>query len=207
MQARTGRQTFSTNARFIFFGSPSSKLPFHIFLVMVQPLYRATGGSECVQISTGGPAMRYTIRCSLQARTGRWAFSTNARLTFLGSPSSKLPFHIHLALVQPLYRATGSSECVQNYSGGPIRRCTRRSSLRARTGWCSICTTGRFTFLGSPSSKLPFHTHLELVQPWYRTQVAPNMCKFPLAALHGAARYAAVCRPQQEGGLFPPTQG
>ena len=131
-------------------------------------LYRATGSSECVQISTGGTTRRCMRRSSLQPRTGRWVFSTSARFTYLGSPSPKLPFHMHLALVQPLYRATGSSECAQISTAGPTRRCTRRSSLQERAGRCSFCTNAGFTFLGTPSSKLPFHIYLAVVQPLYR---------------------------------------
>ena len=137
-------------------------------LALVQRLQRATGSSECAQISTGGPIRRCTRRNSLQAHTGRCAFCTNPRFTFLGSPSSKLPFHMHLALVQPLYRATGSSECAQIFTGSPIRRCTRRSSLQTRTGRSAFCTNARFTFLGSSSPYLPFHLHYALVQPLYR---------------------------------------
>ena len=157
MQARTERWAFSTYARFTFLGSPSSTLHFHVHLALVQLLYRATGSSECVQISTGGRIRCCTRRSSLQARSGRCSFCTNARFTFLGSPSPKLPFHTHLALVHPLHRATGSSEYVQISTGGPTRRRTRRSSFQARTGRWAFYTNARFTFLGSPSAKLPFN--------------------------------------------------
>ena len=146
------------------------------------------------------PYMVLNERSSLQPRTGRWAFSTSARFTFLGSPSSKLPFSMYLALVHALYRASGSSVCAQIFTACDTRRCTRQEgapfappeSLHFQAllpqrflfiftlRWCKLCT-GR--------------------------QVAPNLCKFPLTALHGAARDAVVCSLEQEGGLFPPAQG
>ena len=119
LQARIGRCAFCTNARFTFLYSPSSELPFHMHLALVKPLYLATGSSECAQVSIGGPIRRCRRRSSLQARTVRYAFCTNARFTFLGSSSPYLPFHLHYALVQPLYRATGSSECAENSIGAP----------------------------------------------------------------------------------------
>ena len=99
---------------------------------VVETFLPATGSSECVQICTGVPTRRCTRRSSLQAHTGRCSFCTTGKFTFLSSPSSKLPFHMHLALVQPFYRANGSSECVQISTGGPSRRCMRRS------GFCSL---------------------------------------------------------------------
>ena len=137
-------------------------------LALVQPLYRETVSSECAKISTGVPIRRCTRRSSLQDRTGRCAFCTNARFTFLGFPHLKLRFHLHLALVQPLCLATGSLDCAQISTCGPIRRCTRRSSLQVRKKRCAFCTIARFPFLGFPYLKLPFHMHLELVQPLYR---------------------------------------
>ena len=124
---------------------------------VVETFLPATGSSEYAQISTGGPTRRCTTRSSLQARTGGCSFCTTGRFTFLGSPSSKLPFNNYLVLVQPLYRWNVSSECVQISTGGPTRRCTRRSSLQARTGRWAFSTNARFTFLDSASSKLPFN--------------------------------------------------
>ena len=173
-QARTARYAFSTNARFPLLGFPYLKLPFHMHLALVQPLIRATGSPECAQISTGGHIRRCTRRSSLQARTGRCAFYTNRRLPFLGFSYLKFPFHMHLALVQPLYRATGRPECAQISTGGPIRRCTRRSSLQARTGRCAFSTNARFQFLGFPYLKLPFQMLLALVQPLYRATGRPE---------------------------------
>ena len=182
------------------------KASYSYALTVVQHLYRATGSSECAQTSSGGPTRRCTRRSSLQARTGRCSFSTNARFTFSGSPSSKLPFHMYLALVQTLYRATGSNEFAQISTDGPTRRCTRRSSLQARTGRCSFCTNTRFIFLGSPSSKLPFHMPLALVQTLYRATGSSECAKISTGALHCATRDAVVFRPVQEGAPFAPTQ-
>ena len=100
-------------------------------------------------------AIHGPIRCgwgrsSLQARPGRRAFCTDSTFRFLRSPSPLLPFHMHLALVQPLYRASGSSKFEQISIHGPIRCGLGRSSLLARPGRCAFCTDSTFT-LSSPS--------------------------------------------------------
>ena len=134
-------------------------------LALVQQLYRARSSPDFAQFSVHDPIRRCRRRSSLQARPGRCAFCTNSRFTFLGSPSPLPPFHMHLALVQPLYRARGSPEFAQISIDSVIRRCRRRLCLQARPGRCTFCTNSRFTFLGSLSPYLPVHMHLALVQP------------------------------------------
>ena len=151
-QACPGRFAFCTKARFAFSDSPSPYLPFHMHLGSVQPLYLATVSSEFAQISIDGHLPRSMKRSSLQARPGRCAYCTSARFTFSCSPSPLHPFHLHLASVQPLYRATGGSEFAQISIVGPIRRCMKRSSLQARPRRCAYSINTRFTFSGSPSS-------------------------------------------------------
>ena len=87
----------------------------------------------------------------MRARPGGCAFSTNSIFTFLGSPSPLLLFHMHLASVQPLYQATGSSEFARISFDRTIRHCRRRSNVWARPGGCAFSTNSIITFLGSPS--------------------------------------------------------
>ena len=143
-------------------------------LALVLQLYRATCRPECAQISTGSSIRRCTRHSSLQARTGRCAFSTNARFPLIGFPYLKCPFHMHLALVLSLYRATCRPKCAQISTGGSIQRCTRRSSLQVRTGRCAFCTNARFPLIGFPYLKLPLHKHHAMVQPLYRPTYSPE---------------------------------
>ena len=115
-------------------------------LSLVQTLYREIGTSEFAQISIHGPIRLCKRRNSLEARPGRCTSCTNTSCTFVGSPSSLLPFCMHHLLVQALYRGIGSSKFAQISFHGPIRRCRKRSSLEARPGRCAFCTYSRFTF-------------------------------------------------------------
>ena len=151
LQARLGWCADCTNARFTFSSSPSALHPFHMHHASVQPLYRATGGSEFAQFCMDDPIRRCMKRSSLLVRPGRWAYSTNARFTFSCSPSPLHPFHFHLVSVQPLYRATGGSEFAQISIDDPIRRCMKRNSFPFRPGRSAFRTNARFTFSGSRS--------------------------------------------------------
>ena len=104
---------------------------------------------------------------SLQACTRRSTFCTNPGFTFIDSPSRLLPFRMHLALVQRLYRARSSPEFAQTSIHGSMRNCCRRSSLLDRPRQCGFCTNLGFRFTGSPSPFLPFHMHLTFVQTLY----------------------------------------
>ena len=148
-------------------------------------MYRATGSSEFAQISIDGPIPRCMKRSSLQARPGRCAYCTNARFTFLGSPSPFQPFDLNLISVQPLYRGTGGSEFAQISNDGPIWQCMKRTSLQARPGWCAFSTNTRFTFSGSPSPLLPFHIHLASVKSLYW---ATRSCEFAQIPIDGPIR-------------------
>ena len=144
-----------------------------MYLTLVQASYRATGSPEFAQISIDAVIRRCKRRCGLQARSGRCAFCTNSRLTFIGSPYPYLPFHMHLTLVQASYRATGSPEFAQISIDAVIRRCKRRCGLQARYGRWAFSTNTRLTFQGSPFPYLPFHMHLAVVQPFYRARGSP----------------------------------
>ena len=67
--------------------------------------------TECAQISIDGSKRRCRRRRILHARPGRCAFFTETRFTFPGSAAPQLLFHIHLALLEALYRAKSTSEC------------------------------------------------------------------------------------------------
>ena len=69
------------------------------------------------------------------ARAGWCAFCTNARFPFLGFPylyAYRAPVEICV------YSAAGNPEGAQISTGGPIRNCTRHSSLQARAGRCAF---------------------------------------------------------------------
>ena len=84
---------------------------------------------------------------------------------------------MHLALVQALYRARGSPECAQILFDGPIRNCSRRSTLWARLRRYAFCTDSGITFLGSPFPYLPFHMHFPLVETLYRARGSPECAR------------------------------
>ena len=79
----------------------------HCTVLEVAPKY--------AQISIHGSIRRCRTRNTLRARPVRWAFCTNSRFTFFGSPSSYVPYHILPASVQPLYRARRSSKLSTNF--------------------------------------------------------------------------------------------
>ena len=143
----------------------------------------------------------------MKARPGRCAFCTNTNFTFLGSPSSLLPFHMQHSLVQALHRAICSSEFAQISIHGPIRCWRRLRSLEARSGRCAFCTYSRFTFLGSPSHNFLLLCTFRLRKHCTGRYVAPNLPKFPFTALYGAAGRGAVGIPYPVGALLPPILG
>ena len=144
-------------------------------LALVQPLYGGRGCPKFAQIFIDGAIQRSRIQNSLQAPLGRWAFCTDAWFTFLGPPSHYISFHMHLALVQPLYRGRDSPEFAQISNDGAVQRCTIHSSLQALEGQWAFYTDAWFTFLGTPSPYLSFHTHLALVQPLYEGGDSPEL--------------------------------
>ena len=103
---------------------------------------------------------------SLQPRTGKYAFCTDIRITFLGSPFPHLPFDIIIALVQTRNRGKKRPKFPQISIIGLVRRCMKPVSLQPHTGKCAFCTDTRITFLGSPFPQLPFDIIITLVQPW-----------------------------------------
>ena len=75
---------------------------------------------------------------------------------------------MHLALVQPLYRARKSREYMRISNDGTIWRCMGRWYLPARTALCAFCTVGWFRYLNSSCPWLLDNMLLALVQPLYR---------------------------------------
>ena len=61
-------------------------------LALVQTLYRARGSPELAQISIDCPMQNCSRRSSLQARPRRYAFCTDQRFSFSGSPSPSFLF-------------------------------------------------------------------------------------------------------------------
>ena len=121
----------------------------------------------------------------MELRPGRCVFCTNLSCTFVISPFSLLPFHMHHSLVQALYRVIGISEFAQISVHGPIRLCRRRNILEARPGRCTFWIDPSCTFVGSPSSLLSFHMHHSLVQALYR---AIDISEFAQISIHGPIR-------------------
>ena len=74
---------------------------------------------------------------------------------------------MHLALVQPLYRAIKGRECTRISIDGTTPRCKGRRYWQARTALCAFCTEKGFTFLISSCPQLLDNIHLALVQPLY----------------------------------------
>ena len=80
--------------------------------------YRCTvldAAPNCSQISIHGSIRHCSTRSILRAGTSRCVFCTNSRFMFLVCPFSQLPFHMHPALVQPLYRAKSNSKMYTNF--------------------------------------------------------------------------------------------
>ena len=70
---------------------------------------------KCAQISINGTIRSCSPRRNLRSHPGRWAVCTYSRFTFFSSLSPYLPYHIHPASVQPLYRARRSSKMCANF--------------------------------------------------------------------------------------------
>ena len=125
---------------------------------------------------------------SLQPRTGKCAFYTDTRITFLGSPFPQVPFDIIIAFVQTRYRGKRSPEFPQISIFGPVRRCMKPGSLRPHTGKCAFCTDTPITFLGSPFPQLPFGITIAMVQTPYRRKKKPRISSNfhiqPILSLH-----------------------
>ena len=71
---------------------------------------------KCTQICIHGHIRHCSTWSIWRAGTGRCVFCTNSRFTFLGSPSPYHPFHMHLVLVQPLYRGRSTSQLCANFN-------------------------------------------------------------------------------------------
>ena len=150
LQARPRRCASCTDPGFSYSGSPSPKLPFYMHLALVQTLYRARGSPNFNQISTHDPTLNCCGRSNLQARPRRCAFCAEPGLPYSGSPSPKLPFHMHLAMVQTLYRARGSPDFAQISTHGPTLNFCGRSNLHARPRGCAFCTKPGLPYSCSP---------------------------------------------------------
>ena len=74
---------------------------------------------------------------------------------------------MHLALVQPLYRAKRTRQCTQISIDGTIGRCSGQRYWKAREDLCAFCNDKSFPFVISPFLKLQDFMHLALVQPLY----------------------------------------
>ena len=81
------------------------------------------------EISIDGAMENCGGRSSLQARTRRCAFCTEPGFPYSITSSPKLPFHMHLPLVQSQYRAIGSPDFTQISTDGPTQDCGVHSSL------------------------------------------------------------------------------
>ena len=141
-------------------------------LAIVQPLYRTRISRECTRISIEGTIWRFMGRRYWPARTALCAFCTKKGLTFLNSSCTYLLDNMHLALVQPLYRARISRECTQISIEDTIRLCMERRYWPAYTAFSDFCTEKGFTFLNSSCPQLLDNMHFAIVQPLYRTRIS-----------------------------------
>ena len=83
------------------------------------------------QISVLGHILTYMRRGTLQARTGKYGFWTDQKITFLGSPYQQLPFNINIVVVQTLYHGEWQTGISSNFSS-PI--CTYLPYMRQFAG-------------------------------------------------------------------------
>ena len=140
---------FCTEKGFTFWISSCPQLLDNIHLALVQPLYRARNSCECTRISIDGTVLRCRERRYWPARKALCAFCTQKLFTFLNSSCPLLLDNMHLALVEPLYRARISGECTRISIVGTILRCRDRKYYPARKALCAFCTEKLFTFLNS----------------------------------------------------------
>ena len=110
-------------------------------------------------------------RGSFQARPHRYAVCTVPGFTFSGSLFPYLPLHMHLVLLQPLYRARESRKFALISIDGPIRFLHR----------LKVYIFGL--------SYLPFHLLLALVQPLYR---ASGSHRFAQISYDGSKRRGRI---------------
>ena len=137
----------------------------------MQPLYRARISGECTRISIDGTILRCRERRYLPARKALCAFCTEKGYTFLKSSCAQILDNMHLALVQPLYRARNSGECTRISIDGTILRCREQRCSPARNALCAFCTEKGYTFLKSSCAQILDNMHLALVQPLYRARI------------------------------------
>ena len=104
LQVRPRRYAFRTDPGFTLSGSTSPLLPFHMHFALVQTLCRARFSPEFAQISIHGAICNCSRGGSLLVRHRWCAFCTDPGFRFSASPSPLLPFHMHLTLVETLYR-------------------------------------------------------------------------------------------------------
>ena len=112
-QARTALFAFCTDKEFTFLNSSCPYLVDNMHLVLEQPLYGARISPESTRISIEGTIRRCMGRRYWPARTALCAFSTEKWLTFLNFSGPCLLNNMHLALVQPLFRARKNRECTR----------------------------------------------------------------------------------------------
>ena len=84
------------------------------------------GAPNCAQISIHGRARHCSTWSILRARNGRWACCTNARFTFLGSPSHSFLFTCTLVWCSRCTVVEGAPKCTQFSILGPIRHSSTR---------------------------------------------------------------------------------
>ena len=115
LQHHTGKCAFCIDTRFTFLGSPFPQLPFDIIIALVQHGTVEKWCPEFSQISIFGPVRHCMKPGSLQPHTGKSAFCTDSRITFLGSPFPQLPFYIMITFVQTRYRGKKKRQISSNF--------------------------------------------------------------------------------------------
>ena len=141
-------------------------------LALVQPLYRARKSCEYTRISIEGTIRRCMGRRYWPARTELYAFCTEKGFTFLNSSCQQLLDNMHLALVQPLYRARKSRECTRISIDDTTRRYRGRWYWPTRKTLCTSWTERWFRYLNSSCTWLLDNMYLALVRPLYRARIS-----------------------------------
>ena len=145
-QVRKGLFVYCTNSRFAFANSSIPCLLVHMIFALVQRLFRARISRQCAWISNGIIMRRWSKRITSQVRKGLCVYCTNSGFAFSNSSIPCLLVHMILALVERLFRARISRQCVWISNGGIVRCRMKRIISQVRKGLCVYCTNWGFAF-------------------------------------------------------------
>ena len=145
-QVRKGLFVYCTNSRFAFANSSIPCLLVHMIFALVQRLFRARISRQCAWISIGIIMRRCNERITSRVRKGLCVYFTNSGFAFLNSSIPYLLVDKIPALVQHLFRARISRQCVWISNGGIVRCRMKRIISQVRKCLCVYCTNWGFAF-------------------------------------------------------------